>query len=286
MNKLRACKGNGCAMKLVSILGDSISTFEGYNPPGYSVFYDKNTQLRNGMNSVYDTWWAKVNQALKAYLCLNNSYSGSRVTGTGFPSACCDERLLHLGTEQYSPNIILVYMGCNDFGYGVKIKRDSFLKKDYLSFEYAYGKMISRLNQYYPKATVICGTLMKSTVKNREDWEFPERFAGVHFEAYNDVIRRACKKRRCFFADLAGLAFKYETLDGSHPTAKGHKTIAEAWITCLSNLGFVDYQDNAGLNGGTFDATRKGRNKIKGHAKIARIYQLFAPEPQINISFY
>ena len=232
-------KGKDCIMRLVSILGDSISTFEGYNPPGYSVFYDKNTQLRNGLNSVYDTWWTKVNQALKAYLCVNNSYSGSRVTGMGFPSAYCDEQLLHLSTEQYSPEIILVYMGVNDFGSGVRIKRDSFLKKDYLSFEYAYGIMISRMNQLYPNTKIICGTLMRSKIKNREDWEFPEGVAGVNFEAYNDVIRRMYKKRHCFIADLDDLALKYETLDGTHPTAAGHKTIAEAWSACLTNLGLI-----------------------------------------------
>ena len=53
-------------MKLVSILGDSISTFEGYNPLGYSVFYDQEMQNKNGLKTVYDTWWAKVNQALGA----------------------------------------------------------------------------------------------------------------------------------------------------------------------------------------------------------------------------
>ena len=60
------------AMILVSIIGDSISTFEHYNPPDYAVFYDKEKQALNGMTSVYDTWWAKVNQALHANLCVNN----------------------------------------------------------------------------------------------------------------------------------------------------------------------------------------------------------------------
>ena len=64
----------------VSIVGDSISTYEGYNPDRYKVFYNRTMQMANGLNSVYDTWWAKVNQSLHAYLCVNNSYSGSKVT--------------------------------------------------------------------------------------------------------------------------------------------------------------------------------------------------------------
>ena len=68
-------------VKFVSILGDSISTYSGYNPIGYKVFYDEYNSLRNDMTSVYDTWWAKVNQFINAYICVNNSYSGSKVAG-------------------------------------------------------------------------------------------------------------------------------------------------------------------------------------------------------------
>ena len=82
----------------VSILGDSISTYSGYNPKEYAVYYDEEMQKRNGLNSVYDTWWAKVNQSLCAYLCVNNSYSGSEVSGQKFPAGCCRERVMHLHT--------------------------------------------------------------------------------------------------------------------------------------------------------------------------------------------
>ena len=86
---------------LVSFLGDSISTYSGFNPKGYAVFYDEEMQRCNGLNSVYDTWWAKVNLALHAYLCVNNSYSGSRVSGVEFPAGCCSERIMHLHTPKY-----------------------------------------------------------------------------------------------------------------------------------------------------------------------------------------
>ena len=110
-------------MRLVSIMGDSISTYEGYNPEGFSVFYDTDMQNRNGLTSVYDTWWAKVNQALHAFLCVNNSYSGSRVTGKNFPSGSSDKRIRFLSSAKHRPDMILVYLGCNDFGYGVPVSR-------------------------------------------------------------------------------------------------------------------------------------------------------------------
>jgi len=34
---------------------------------------------------------------------------------------------------------------------------------------------------------------------------------------------------------------RYETLDGSHPTAKGHSEIAHAWINALNNLGILEH---------------------------------------------
>ena len=43
---------------MISVMGDSISTFESFNPEGYSVFYDIQMQYINDLTSVNDTWWA------------------------------------------------------------------------------------------------------------------------------------------------------------------------------------------------------------------------------------
>lgn len=227
-------------MRLVSILGDSVSTFEGYNPPGYAVFYDKEMQEQNGLKTVYDTWWAMVNQALHAYLCVNNAYSGSRVSGKTFPAGESDERLCNLRTKEYIPDYILIYLGFNDFGNGVRTarsKRFTFGKKEPESFYDAYSNMLKSVKAYYPEAKIVCGTLMRTGIKVRSDWVFPEYFAGTGLESYNEVIRTLAKRYKCYLADLSMKGNRYETLDGSHPTAKGHITIARAWIECLSDLG-------------------------------------------------
>ena len=237
-------------MRFVSILGDSVSTYEGYNPQGYSVFYDAEMQQKNGLNSVYDTWWAKVNQALHAYLCVNNSYSGSRVTGKTFPSGSSDERILNLRTVEYQPDIILVYLGFNDFGYnvpvslkvvenlyslaGLDIDQENF--DDF--FEDAYDRMTKKLRSCYPSAAIVCGTLMRTKIKD-QDWNFPNYSLGGSFESYNDVIKTMSRKNGCYLADLSLSDERYETLDSSHPTAQGHITFAQAWIRCLKNLGLL-----------------------------------------------
>lgn len=234
---------------LVSILGDSISTYSGYNPGGYAVYYDEDMQMRNGLQSVYDTWWAKVNQKLNAYLCVNNSYSGSKVSGEEFPAGCCQERIANLRTSEYTPDLILVYMGFNDFGYGVPISCFPLSNDGRVNlrcFEDAYQQMLIGLRFFYPKAKIICATLMKTTLKQNHLWHFPDKFGGIRIDDYNNAIRRAALnchvaladlgKNRLSFTNLTKYDRRYETLDGTHPNAKGHQEIADEWISCLAKI--------------------------------------------------
>ena len=177
---------------LVSFLGDSISTYSGFNPEGYAVFYDAEMQKRNGLNSVYDTWWAKVNQELRAYLCVNNSYSGSRVSGRDFPAGCCPERIMHLHTPKYMPNLILIYLGFNDFGYGVPIScapQSNDGKINITYFEDAYHQMLTGLRYFYPDAKIVCATLMKTMLKQNTYWRFFEKLGGISIDDYNNLSR-------------------------------------------------------------------------------------------------
>lgn len=233
----------------VSILGDSISTYSGYNPKGYSVYYDEDMQKCNGLKSVYDTWWAKVNQFLGAYLCVNNSYSGSSVSGLVFPAGCCQERVMNMHTSEYTPDLILIYLGFNDFGYGVPISCAPISNKGQTNLQYfedAYHQMLTGLRYFYSNAKIICATLMRTTLQGNSKWAFPERLCGIRLEEYNDAIRRAAAnchidlvdlaKFHVSFSDFSKRDSRYETLDGTHPTAKGHQMIADEWITCLSNI--------------------------------------------------
>lgn len=224
-------------MQWVSIVGDSISTYEGYNPKEYAVFYNQEKQRQNGLTSVCDTWWVKVNQAIGAQLCVNDSYSGSKVTGESFPSASSEKRLHNLHNSEQYPDLILFYIGFNDFGSGVPVERKMLHPdRDLQFFDQAYEYMISCVDKRYPKAKLVCGTLMRSKIEGDARWNFPEAYAGVKLEQYNHVIRKICKKKKCYLADLSSYNMRYETLDGSHPTKNGHSTIANAWITSLSEM--------------------------------------------------
>ena len=222
-------------MKLVSVLGDSVSTFQGYNPRGYSVFYDAQMQKVNGLNSVSDTWWDMVINSMNARLCVNNSYSGSKVTGDSFPAAACEERLQNLGSRENAPDYILIYAGFNDFASGTEL----ISSLDTYGFEDSYDQVLRTIRQNYPSAKKICATLMRTRVKGNRSWQFPEYWAGIGLEDYNNVIRWVAQENHCYLADLGRTNTRYETLDGAHPTAQGHREIAVTWTKYLADLGIL-----------------------------------------------
>ena len=222
------------SMKYVSILGDSVSTFEGFNPEGYEVFYEGTSIRNNGLRDYRDTWWAQVIDGIDGVLCANASYSGSRVTGNVFPAATSEERITALKCNEVTPDLILIYIGYNDWGNGIRVKRSGmFERKGMLVFADAYRYMIKRIKEKYPRAVIVCGSLMQTKVKGKNNWSFPKKYAGVDFDDYNSAIKAICKKEKCKLADLNSLNIRYETLDGSHPTIEGHRTLAEAWLKFL-----------------------------------------------------
>ena len=135
--------------KIYSILGDSISTYEGYSPLAYD-FYDRYTRAEAGIRSVEDTWWMQVIRAADGLLGYNNSISGSTVAGDLVLSATSDTRLKSLAANG-TPHVIFLYVGGNDWAYSVLPEE----------FEDAYRRMLNRLLALYPDARICCATLMR-----------------------------------------------------------------------------------------------------------------------------
>lgn len=223
-------------MKQISIIGDSISTYYGFVPDGYKVYYNEEMALENQLTSVEDTWWRIVCKHLGAEICVNNSYSGSRVSGNGFPCANSDERTSSLHTENATPDLILLYIGANDFGRGIGVKENPFFYKEAVFYD-AYKNMIQKIIRNYPDSQIVCATLMKSSFKNNPEWEYPRSKTGISLEEYNKAIREIANNLDVLVADLAALNTPYETLDTLHPTKTGHKIIANAWISELNRIG-------------------------------------------------
>ena len=109
--------------KHFSVLGDSISTLEGFHPRGNAVFYDGACREKSGVWEMGDTWWGKVIEFFGGQLLVNDSWSGCRVTrregsADPFPSGCSEKRTGRLHVGEVQPDVILIYMGINDWGSG------------------------------------------------------------------------------------------------------------------------------------------------------------------------
>ena len=137
--------------KSVAFLGDSLSTFQGYIPEGYPSYYPKDYM---DVVSVKQTWWMKLIKESNAKLEINNSYSGSKVSGT--LSSSFTKRVEDLGNPQY----IIINGGTGDaFNNSVPAgvlhfdADDSELNLD--EFADSYDLLIRKAISLYPKAFII-----------------------------------------------------------------------------------------------------------------------------------
>lgn len=220
--------------KQFSILGDSISTLAGFNPRGYKVFYEGENSDKANVYEMKDTWWGKVIDFFGGELLVNNSWSGSRVTrlpdsNTQFPSGCSDERTSHLHINNVTPDVIIVYLGFNDWANGVNIYSDETHVLDVFfddCFSEAYEMMINKLKENYPKAEIWCCTLNTTYMSSNKSFNFPYKYSGIHIEEYNKKIKDIAEIYNCKVIDLYAHHLPCDTIDGSHPNMNGMNTLA------------------------------------------------------------
>lgn len=226
--------------KYFSILGDSISTLAGYNPPQNAVFYDWENKYLAGIFAPEDTWWGKIIQILGGKLLMNESYSGSLVCK--HPSCevesygCSDARTSNLGIGATTPDVIMVLLGLNDFGCGMRLLPKTDQRK--LSvFSTAYATMLEKLQKNYPQAEIWCLTLPRSHWSRHPEIEIPACRFGGHISEYCRVIQTCAQQAGCRVVDIYCPSEPYDTIDGYHPTSVGMQTIAEA---VMRSLGYSD----------------------------------------------
>lgn len=225
-------KNNKYSGKTFSILGDSISTLNGYIPEGYKAFYEGGICRKSGVNSPEDTWWGKVINFFGGKLLSNSSYSGSRVTSTKrtFPAAYSEKRMDDLSKKGVSPDVIIIYMGFNDWANGVDLEQEDngccqLLFPCNIFFD-AYSGLVFELKNEYPNAEIICCTLNPTYMSLNHLFAFPYDRAGIHIEKYNEKIKQSAKRYECNLIDLYSYNKSNDTIDGSHPNVDGMNTLA------------------------------------------------------------
>ena len=264
-------------MPSISILGDSISTFDGCNPEGFAVYYQGERCSRTGVLAPSDTWWAQVIEHLGGTLLANSAFSGSLVEGAGFPAGSSQERIDALAPDGSQPDAVVVFMGINDYGWGgaaaqaagrgnaipsaldldaIEPRTASFASPDAIErFEAAYSLLLQRLRAVYPQTEVWCCTLCPGRVAGSKLPTFAFNLRGAPFDGYNDAIRNAAREQGCRVADVRAFGMDYEAVDGTHPTARGMSQLA-AMIACAME---DDAADKSGLPADLLDETMRSQ---------------------------
>lgn len=168
-------------------------------------------------------------------LLINDSWSGSwaaKMPGRDELSfsGCSDERTSSLHQGDRKPDVIIVYLGTNDWYYGASPEYHGEIQilKDQ-SFRYAYNNMLKKLKSNYPEAEIWCCTPCVSDIGDGAQ-AFPFERMGVHMKVYCDVLKEVACENGCRVIDLYSSLTPYETVDGYHPSAKGMETLAQLII--------------------------------------------------------
>ena len=224
--------------KKFSILGDSISTLHGFLPDGYKAFYENEACEKSRVSDFSDTWWGKVISYYSGKLISNSSYSGSKVTSENeeFPAGCSDKRIEDLSSKGINPDVVIIYLGFNDWANGVDVRSNSDnLKLSSCCFYFAYNQILSKIKERYPNAEVLCCTLNPTYMSSKSSFEFSFARAGIHIEEYNNCIRDSAKTHDCNLVDLYKYGLANDTIDGSHPNSDGMKTLATLLCSEIEN---------------------------------------------------
>ena len=231
--------------KKLSILGDSISTFD-----GYSNNKDYNSTLNSGntwysttgiiydMTGVNDTWWMQTIDELGMTLNVNNSISGSRVFAT---SNAGYKRATELdNNDDVAPDIIALWMGINDvrdaldtLGTFESINFDTLKSNGtYITpttFAEAYAITIDKMINKYEDVDIYCFTLLPAANNPTEE----------NLLKTNDIIRKVANHYNVNIVDLyndSGITssnWSNYLGDGLHPKKAGMDAIAQTFINKL-----------------------------------------------------
>ena len=166
-----------------SVLGDSISTFQGYCPVG-AEHYAPDTGAATGVYTVEDTWWMQVIRAQGGVYLSNQSISGNTISPAGTMGGFSQKRLRGLSVEEEGPDHILLYAGLNDANFGIPL--DVFARE--------YQALLGNLLALYPQVQIHCGTLLLGAIAGTTNSMacFVQRLV-----PYNEAIRAAVQATGC-----------------------------------------------------------------------------------------
>lgn len=233
----------------LSILGDSLSTFEGWIPNECTNFFPGSGELTD----VSETWWMQLLDDTGMELCSNNSSAGSTCVGDSLLTGevkygCSGDRLsLLTGSQGKMPDIIIVYMGTNDLMNGVPIGDNDGTKLveegEIDNFSDAYTLILDKLSSEYPAAQIYCcGLHQVGDWGKTQPFVFLTNHLGLTAEDYSKQIQIIADNKGVPYIDLYHCGIEIDNLDqmtsdGVHFTPLGMGYVKEAVFACLTGNG-------------------------------------------------
>ena len=212
-----------------SILGDSISTYNGYtngsaasntnSTIGSNACWYYNT--RGDMTSAEYTWWYQASAEIELPILVNNSYSGDMLGNSGLGLTRCEQ--LHDDTGANAgtnPDLIAVFFGTNDLGRNISGS----------TFRTLYTQMVEKMQKKYGDADIFLFTLLPVGDTDVTAAELIE---------YNNIIHDIAKAKGCYVVDIcanSGITwdnYTEKTIDGTHPNQAGMDAITACFIDVL-----------------------------------------------------
>ena len=254
--------------KWVSILGDSISTYKGFNPEGQD--YTEQPDLK----TVKDTWWGYLLDKLGAKLCVNNSQNGITCCGGQGVVSKDRHKMLHREAdksyrnlddsittekERIDPDIILVFLGhndynCHDKAFGkVDLREPKAIDfKDITNVCNGFESLMNGLTYAYPYATVYIMNPIYVGDSDKTQWPLSgNSFNDPTADGYwtqpelAENIRLLTVKYGLHYIATNQIGIlpttehsgtdKFLYSGGSHPTAAGHRIIGHKVMSSMLN---------------------------------------------------
>jgi len=146
--------------KSVSILGDSYSTFEGFVTPETNEmwYYAQGERGRTDVLDVRQTWWHQLIKNKGWKLCVNNSYSGSTISYSGYSGNDYSQRsFLTRMKDLGCPDVIFIFGATNDSWAGAPIgdyQYEQLHKANFWTFRPAMARMLEWMTARYVGADI------------------------------------------------------------------------------------------------------------------------------------
>lgn len=146
---------------IVSVLGDSYSTFEGYVPEGNRVWYSpKVVNDRTDVTDVRQTWWWQLITEGGYILGVNESYSGATVSYTGYHGNDYSDRSFITRLPRIgATDILLIFGGTNDAwtdGPIGEYRYEKLTRGHFYEFRPAMGYLLTQAVNRFPGTRIIC----------------------------------------------------------------------------------------------------------------------------------